>query len=199
MWALKIGGSILHLQSGDPLAAERDVLFRRLRAEPGRFLLVPGGGHHADAVRAAQQAEGFSDDTAHSRALAAMDVCAGELAEILGETARVVTRLVDAPAIAASVTTPIWAPHAELACDHTLPRTWDLTSDSIAAIAARRLGLAGVCLLKSCEVPPGAAAEALATAGIVDAEWPCQSAGLRTAVLQLSAFERLQHPQRGSD
>ncbi|MBU3694013.1 MAG: aspartate/glutamate/uridylate kinase [Rhodocyclaceae bacterium] len=190
MWALKVGGSILHAPPDDPLAAARDALFDRLRAEPGRFLLVPGGGHHADAVRAAQQAEGFDDDTAHVRALAAMDVCARELADLLGDTARVVTRIADAPAIAASGGTPVWAPHTDLAHDHSLPRSWALTSDSIAAVAVRRLGLAGVCLLKSCEIPPGASAQALAAAGIVDSEWPRQALDLTTVVLHLADFAR---------
>ena len=188
VWALKVGGSILHAAPEDPLAAARDALFEDFRRQPGRFLLVPGGGRHADAVRAAQRVEGFDDETAHVRALAAMDRCARELADLLGDSARVVTRLADAPATAASGITPVWAPHAELADDHSLPRTWGLTSDSIAAVAARRLGLAGVCLLKSCEVPADASAEQLAAAGIVDAEWPRQVAGLQGRVVQLTAL-----------
>lgn len=190
VWALKVGGSIFHAAPEDPSAAARDALFEDLRRQPGRFLLVPGGGRHADAVRAAQRVEGFDDETAHVRALAAMDRCACELADLLGDSARVVTRLADAPATAASGITPVWAPHAELADDHSLPRTWGLTSDSIAAVAARRLGLAGVCLLKSCEVPADASAEQLAAAGIVDAEWPRQSAGLPVTVLHISDFWR---------
>lgn len=189
--ALKVGGSILHAAPGDPLAAARDALFEDLGRQPGRFLLVPGGGRHAEAVRVAQVAEGFDDDAAHVRALAAMDLCAREIAERLGATARVVARLREVLPLAAEGITPVWAPHAELADDHSLPRTWGLTSDSIAAVAARRLGLAGVCLLKSCAVPPHASAEDLAAAGIVDAEWPRQVAGLQGRVVQLT------HPLAG--
>jgi aspartokinase-like uncharacterized kinase len=90
--------------------------------------------------------------------------------------------------------TPVWAPHADLADDHTLPRDWALTSDSIAALAARRLGLAGVALLKSCEIPRDASAERLAEAGIVDAEWPRQSLGLRAMVLGPATWGDLFHP-----
>ena len=183
MWALKLGGSILHPEAYDPLAAARHGLFDALRRQPGRFLLVPGGGRHADAVRAMQRKEGFDDDTAHVRALAAMDLCASELADLLAGTARVITRLTDAPALAAVGSTPVWAPHAELADDRTLPRNWGFTSDSIAALAARRLGLMGVVLLKSCAIPRDASAEQLAAAGIVDIEWPRQSAGLTTRAL----------------
>ena len=183
MWALKLGGSILHCAADDPLVAARERLFETLRRQPARFLLVPGGGHHADAVRAAQQEDGFDDDTAHLQALAAMDASASDCAALLRGTARVITRLQDAPATLAAGVTPVWAPHDDLAGDHTLPRNWYLTSDSIAAVAARRLGLAGVALLKSCAVPEGASAEALVVAGIVDAEWPRQSAGLQTMVL----------------
>lgn len=183
MWALKLGGSILHLSAEDPLAAARDLLFERLRALPGRFLLVPGGGRHAEAVRAAQQVEGFDEDTAHTQALVAMDRCAGELAELLGVGARVLARLADAPRLAATGVTPVWAPHADLAADHTLPRSWGLSSDSIAAVAARRLGLPGVVLLKACDTPPDASAERLAAAGVVDSEWPRQVAGLPWRVM----------------
>lgn len=188
VWALKIGGSILHAAPDGPLAAARDALFEDLRREPGRFLLVPGGGRYADAVRSAQAAEGFDDDAAHVRALAAMDRSASEIAERLGATAQLVACLRDAPVVASGGITPVWAPHAELAADHSLPRNWGLSSDSIAAVAARRLGLAGVCLLKSCAVPAHASAEDLAAAGIVDAEWPRQAAGLQGRVVELTAL-----------
>ncbi len=199
MWALKIGGSILRIASGGIPIAARDALRREigaditakiaedlmaeLKRQPGRFLLVPGGGRHADAVRAAQIAEGFDDDTAHIRALAAMDTCAAELADLLGATARVISKLADAGTTAADGLTPVWAPHAALAGDHTLPRDWTLTSDSIAALAARRLGLEGICLLKSCVVQGRASAVDLAAAGIVDAQWPRWSQGIPSRVL----------------
>ncbi len=191
MWVLKIGGSILHAASHDgsgdgpcnAFADARDALLEELTRQPGRFLLVPGGGRHADAVRSAQREQGFDDDAAHVLALAAMDLCAAELAALLGGTARVITRLADAPATVATGFTPVWAPHTELAGDHTLPRNWGLTSDSIAAVAARRLGLDGVCLLKSCTVPEGASPQQLAAAGVVDAEWPRQIEGLRARVV----------------
>jgi len=194
MWALKLGGSILHLSPEDPLAAARDALFEALRRAPGRWLLVPGGGRHADAVRKAQREEGFDDDTAHLRALAAMDVCAHELADLLGDTARVITRCADAPALAAAGITPVWAPCADVARDPTLPRHWGLTSDSIAAVATRRLGLTGVVLLKSCEIPLDASAEQLAAAGIVDAEWPRQIAGLQSRLLGPAGWASVASP-----
>ena len=187
MWALKIGGSILHAASDDgsgrALADARVALLMVLRREPGGFLLVPGGGHHADAVRAAQAAEGFDDDAAHVRALAAMDASAAELADLIGATARVIHHLHDARVAATAGYTPVWAPHADLAQDHTLPRDWTLTSDSIAAVAARRLALDGVCLLKRCAVPEGASAERLVASGIVDAQWPRWSQGIPSRVL----------------
>ncbi len=197
MWVLKIGGSILHAAPQDgaagggpgaALAEARDALLASLRRRPGCVLLVPGGGRHADAVRAAQRSEGFDDDTAHVHALAAMDTCAAELADLLGAAARVIHRLADARATAAAGLTPIWAPHAELVGDQTLPRTWGLTSDSIAAVAARRLSLDGVCLLKSCAVPEGASAQALADAGIVDGEWPGWTKGIASCVLGPEAW-----------
>lgn len=187
MWTLKIGGSILHAALDDgparALSDARAALLMALRRDPGRFLLVPGGGRHADAVRAAQAAEGFDDDTAHVRALAAMDTSAAELAGLIGNTARVIRHLHEVRATTAAGLTPVWAPHADLAHDHTLPRDWTLTSDSIAAVAARRLALDGVCLLKRCAVPAGASAERLVASRIVDAQWPRWSQGIPSRVL----------------
>ncbi len=183
MWALKIGGSILHATPGGSLADACDALIDDLRSQPAGCLLVPGGGRHADAVREAQAREGFDDDSAHVRALVAVDDCAAELAARLGSSARVVVRLADAFAAVTVGVTPIWAPHADLAGDLSVPRNWGLTSDSLAAIAAQRLQLKGVCLLKACDVPAHGSAQTLADLGIVDVEWPRWVAGLSHRVL----------------
>jgi aspartokinase-like uncharacterized kinase len=191
MWVFKVGGSILHATSldgsavglGHAFANARETLLAGLRRRPERYLLVPGGGRHADAVRVAQRIEGFDDDTAHVRSLAAMDACAVELTDLLGATARVVDRLADVRSTAAAGLTPVWAPLADLSADSILPRTWRLTSDSIAAVAAHRLGLDGVCLLKSCAVPKCASAQELVNAGIVDEEWPQWTRGIASCVL----------------
>jgi aspartokinase-like uncharacterized kinase len=64
---IKVGGSLL----GDPPRL-RDVLARLADGAEGPCVIVPGGGPDADAVRAGQALEGFSDAEAHRRALDAM-------------------------------------------------------------------------------------------------------------------------------
>jgi 5-(aminomethyl)-3-furanmethanol phosphate kinase len=58
----------------------------------------------------------------------------------------------------------------------SLPHTWDVTSDSIAAVGACALGADELVLLKSCDVPNHPSQEpspqALAVAGYVDRYFP---------------------------
>ncbi|GJD44069.1 hypothetical protein AFCDBAGC_1931 [Methylobacterium cerastii] len=64
---VKVGGSL----SADP-ARLRALLVALAEGAFGPCLVVPGGGEHADAVRAAQRRDGFDDAEAHRRALDAM-------------------------------------------------------------------------------------------------------------------------------
>ena len=70
---VKVGGSLC----ADP-ARLRALLAALAEGAFGPCLVVPGGGAHADAVRAAQRRDGFDDDEAHRRALDAMSRMAGD-------------------------------------------------------------------------------------------------------------------------
>jgi len=189
VWVLKLGGSLLHAHRGASLKAARQQLFSCLRRSPARHLLVTGGGRYADAVRTEQASRGFDDAEAHLLALRAMDQTATELGIALGDAARVIARLDQVTAVLAGGQIPIWAPAEALARDPDLPQTWDLTSDSIAALAARRLNADGVCLLKSCAVTPGQSAEELSVLGITDRVWPNMVSGLPFSVLGPDRWE----------
>src|SRR5258706_16176897 len=67
MWVVKLGGS---LANSPELPCWLDVI---ATAGAGKVVLVPGGGHWAEEVRAAQKREGFDDRVAHHRALRAME------------------------------------------------------------------------------------------------------------------------------
>ncbi|HEY0524719.1 MAG TPA: hypothetical protein VGD08_15095 [Stellaceae bacterium] len=151
----------------------------------GRAVLVPGGGPFADAVRAAQRAHGFSDRAAHEMALLAMEQMAVMLAdaEPLAEPCATLGAIRDA---LLRRRIPIWRPSglALAAGEDELPASWTVTSDSLAAWLACRLGAAGLVLVKSAAaVPPGANLADLAASGIVDDAFPRLAAGLDVAIL----------------
>ena len=53
-----------------------------------------------------------------------------------------------------------------------LPASWDVTTDSIAARIAVRLGAGRLALLKSADLPEGITREEAARLGLVDARFP---------------------------
>jgi aspartokinase-like uncharacterized kinase len=150
MWVVKLGGS---LAGSDAL---RDWLFVLARAGRGRAVVVPGGGPYADAVRAEQRRWGFDDSTAHAMALLAMDQYGHQLAALgnqaspaIFEAACTVSQIraaLERRAVA------VWIGSRMAEGDAALPRDWGLTSDSLAAWLAARLGASGLALVKSLRV-----------------------------------------------
>ena len=173
---VKLGGSL----AGDPSLAH--WLHELTHGGSTRFVAVPGGGPFADAVRAAQERWGFSDEVAHVMAIGAMDqfgrmLCGIEAGSIPCSTLR---EIEDARARGCL---PIWLPGYLMTGEQRLPRNWDVTSDTIAAWLADALGAARLLLVKSCEPPvdPGDAA-ALAAAGVVDSALPVFLSGRKLAL-----------------
>jgi aspartokinase-like uncharacterized kinase len=166
MWVVKLGGSLL----GTPQL--QDWLDMLVRQSDGRMVLVPGGGPFADAARHAQEVAGFDDAAAHHLALLAMD-----------QYAMVLKALQPALVTAASEQeiderswqhrTILWLPSQMVLADETLPRHWSLTSDSLAAWLAARVGAERLVLVKP--IPPPALADSLgrlSALGYVDACFP---------------------------
>jgi aspartokinase-like uncharacterized kinase len=156
-----------------------------LNAAHAPVVVVAGGGPFADAVREAQPRMGFNDSAAHSMALMAM----GQFAEALATLA---PRLVVASSLAAIRTAlsrgrvPIWSPWPIADGVEALPESWQLTSDSLAAWLAGKLGASRLVMLKQGEPPAhtqsfGVAAEA----GVVDPFFPDYAKASRAAVLWL--------------
>jgi aspartokinase-like uncharacterized kinase len=161
---IKLGGSLY--ESGLLAAA-----LQRIAASSRAIILVPGGGPFADAVRAAQQRYGFSDALAHRLAILAMQQMACVIADMQPECVTADTPD-DLMRLAQSgLQIPVWAPDAMTRRAGDIPRSWSMTSDGLAAWLAVKLGRLEVCLVKSCPVPRSLTVEALAQAGIVDAEF----------------------------
>jgi (4-(4-[2-(gamma-L-glutamylamino)ethyl]phenoxymethyl)furan-2-yl)methanamine synthase len=146
---VKVGGGLL-AQPGY-LDLVLGTLAEIARDEP--LLIVPGGGPFADAVRDQDARLRFTDDAAHWMAVLAMDQYAHLIVSrlhgaVLATDAASVLRAVGAGQI------PVAAPYAWLRRDDPLPHSWDVTSDSIAAWIARRVGARRLVLVK----PPGSGA-----------------------------------------
>lgn len=151
-WVIKLGGSLLDLPD----------LTERLRAAISQTttkpLLVVGGGPAADCVRKWEQIHHLGSTAAHWLAIRAMEFNQ-RLVESLLPEARGVSSLQEAEAVwhqkgIAVLDAFGWLRSKEGTCD-SLPHSWDVASDSIAACAALGFSAAGLVLLKSTEAPPG--------------------------------------------
>jgi dihydroneopterin aldolase len=113
----------------------------------GRAVVVPGGGPFADAVRAAQAKMGVADAAAHRMALLAMEQYGHALASLDA-------RLEPADGVDAIRGTlrggrvPVWLPARMALADAAIPQSWDVTSDSLAAWLAGRIGAGRLVLVK---------------------------------------------------
>jgi 5-(aminomethyl)-3-furanmethanol phosphate kinase len=171
---VKLGGS---LGEGEHLPA----WLASLAPGAGRTVVVPGGGGFADAVRAAQRRHGFSDRAAHAMALLAMEQYGLMLADLLPALAP--CRTLDAIGAAlARRRVALWLPTELVLAEAAIPASWDVTSDSLAAWLAQRLGARRLVLVKSVAAPPPLEPRRLAAAGLVDRAFPDFAAGLGAAL-----------------
>jgi len=150
---VKVGGGVL--SSVDVLDAVLSALHAAAQSHP--ILVVPGGGPFADTIRDVDRRLGLSDAAAHWMAVLAMDQHAYLIADRLASSALVtepheIASAIDARKIA--VLAPFrWLLHAD-----PLPHSWDVTSDSIAAWVAGRVGAQRLILVKPRGVDPSTAA-----------------------------------------
>jgi len=123
---VKVGGS-LYNQIPD--------LIPVIKASKRPLLLIPGGGPFADLVRRIQ----VDNDTAHWMAVSAMEQYGLFIASFGIST----TDFISTP-----LATTVFLPYRYLRLTDPLPHTWDVTSDTIAALVAHALHL-DLLLLKS--------------------------------------------------
>lgn len=178
---IKVGGSLL----GWPRLPER--LGRVLETRRGeRLILIAGGGAAADWIRDLDRNYQLGDERSHMLALHAMRLSAEVLAVLLeSSVARadkvdrrfiVVDRIEDLARAWDLGTVPLFDPIEFLVDDDRypdrLPSSWSVTSDSIAARVAVRLGARELVLIKSISPPLGIDLLQAAEIGLVDPAFP---------------------------
>jgi len=142
MWVVKIGGSLL----GTPELERWLEIF--VKFSDGNIVIVPGGGIFADAVREAQRLTKISDACAHKLAVLAMDQFGLVLANInpLLATAKTECEIDERTWQHRAI---VWLPSHMVLADDSIPQSWDVTSDSLAAWLAIKLNAKQLVLVKS--------------------------------------------------
>jgi len=169
---IKVGGSL------GRRPGRLGPLMRRIAAlaRDQRLLVLAGGGVFADLVRREMRRLGLEETRAHRMALLAMDQYGLALARFC-PGARPVATLAAARRLAIAGRTPILLASTLLARERCLERSFRLTSDSIAAYLAGRVGARRLALVKSVPQPDGRLgtreeARRMARRGVVDPLFP---------------------------
>ncbi len=211
MIVVKVGGSLFdHPALGPALRAFVASL------APADVLLVPGGGPVADAVRQLDRVHALGEEAAHWLALRALGVTAAFLEGIVRPTPQPPPCREGEPDLRHSVASGVtedsvraftpslqgggWGgglldcftfAQEDEARPGSLPHTWSVTTDSIAARAAVVFRAERLVLLKSVDVPPGTPWETAAANGWVDAHFPRVAATLACPVTVVNFRSRL--------
>ncbi|HPV31752.1 MAG TPA: uridylate kinase [Methylotenera sp.] len=142
MWVVKLGGSLL----GAPELA--NWLETLVKFSDGKVVIVPGGGLFANAVREAQQIANVSDALAHQLALLAMDQY-GLLLTGLNPALVTARSELEISERGWQHRAIVWLPSKMVLADDTIPKNWEITSDSLSAWLANKLGAEQLILVKS--------------------------------------------------
>jgi 5-(aminomethyl)-3-furanmethanol phosphate kinase len=139
-----------------------------LAACAGRVVVVPGGGPFADGVRLAQTRMGFDDRAAHQLAVLAME----QYGRALASFSSVLSPAASAEAIGRELVAgrvPVWMPSAMVLEAEDIGQSWSITSDSLAAWLAGRIGADKLLLIKHAKSLRGRAnLKDLIAAGVLD-------------------------------
>jgi Uncharacterized archaeal kinase related to aspartokinases, uridylate kinases len=185
------GLTIVKLGGSYAFSSDLQGWLAAIASNAGDIVLVPGGGPFADAVRSAQPRMGFDDDAAHHMALLGMDQYGRALAALN-------KRFTPAASIAGirralrAGNVPVWSPTEMVLKRNDIPRSWEVTSDGLAAWLACRIGARRVLLIKHVDPPPDPIRiEDLVARGVVDRSF---AAFLRDGGVEASIVGPAQRP-----
>lgn len=142
MWVIKLGGSLL---GSEELAHWLNLIAKHGN---GKVVIVPGGSVFADAVREAQKRSGVNDAVAHKLALLAMDQY-GQLLAAMNPNLVTASSELELAECGWQHKGVIWLPSRMALADASIPKNWQLTSDSLSAWLANKLGADQLVLVKS--------------------------------------------------
>lgn len=173
MWVVKLGGSLIN---SPELPKWLDTL---VKISDGKVLIVPGGSVFADAVRAAQQLTQVDDVTAHHLALLAMDQFGLLLA---GMNSRLVTASSELEIAERGWQHRgiVWLPSRMVLADEQIAQNWQVTSDSLSAWIAHKIGSEHLIIVKSAELsnlPAKVSVQTLVDKQVLDQAFPDFIAG----------------------
>lgn len=161
-------GTVVKLGGSTAGHDEMKVWIAALAGSSLPLVIVPGGGPFADQVRSAQKGMGFSDAAAHAMAILAMD----QFGHVIVDShkrfsaARSIEEIEQASAVGKI---PVWLPSALATPAQDIPASWEITSDSLAAWLAGKLGAEALLLVKQSRAFAGDDGVAdLMARGIVD-------------------------------
>jgi len=128
---IKLGGSLL-AQGRDILHFLSDYAERKALC----FIIVPGGGPFVEHIKKLSNRKSISEEAAHWMAILAMHQYGFFLAD--GEVSIPLVESMEELSNAGHIC--IVLPYNMLKADDSLPHTWDVTSDTIAAFVAQKVG-----------------------------------------------------------
>ena len=140
---LKIGGGLAE----HPEHLKNLCEFVGKLSKKHRFLIIPGGGRFADAVRECNSIFHLSNVTAHWMAILAMDQY-GFLLSNLVPNSRITRDIVEAKTLINSGIPTIFLPSRLMFDPNPLEASWRVTSDTISAYVAKILDAKKLVLVK---------------------------------------------------
>lgn len=141
---VKVGGSL----AADAVALRTLCLELAKAGERCRLLVVPGGGEFADVVRAVDSRFGLNVGTAHRMAVLGMDQYGLLLADLIPHCRMAFSLgVVDCLSGGGQGHVVVLLPSRLVFRARSLPASWDVTSDSIAAYVAGRVGASRLVLV----------------------------------------------------
>ena len=141
-WAIKIGGS---LYDSKHLTSWLDAISQYSNT---KIIIIPGGGPFADQVRRADEKFHLNQIHSHNMAVMAMQQYSQMLASLCpvmllaNSTEKIQQAWCETNAV-------IWEPYEMVRDQCSLPRSWNITSDSLAVWLASILEINNLLLVKS--------------------------------------------------